>query len=199
MADFDTNDVIRIGAVQKFGNAGAIVNVWHVQMTAGGPLAFAAMSQDIAEYMDALYAYITAYTKTTQVADHISIKNETQSTVWGNIAWGTYTGGTDAGDATALQVALLAFARTSLSRVQIRKYLGVSTETQSGGGVWLASYRGAAENMMAYHIVGQTMTNGAVLRGCAYRPLDGRVTFALSASTSEIPVIQRRRRSGRGG
>lgn len=122
----------------------------------------------------------------------------TQNTVWGNIAWDAYAGGTLAEQSTSLQVALLGFGRTAISRVQLRKYFGVFTERDMTSGAWLANVRGACDDLMVDHVQEQVMAGGLALQGCAYRLSDGRVTLATSVSTSEQPVIQRRRRRGRG-
>lgn len=198
MADFDTGDVVRLGMVQKTTIAGDIVSVANVQITAGGGLAFAAASQDLQEWADTLWATVAADISNTQTADHISIKNMSQDTVWGNIAWNAYSGGTDVADPTAPQVALLVWGRTNRSRVQLRKYLGVFTEPDMTSGEWSAGVRSLAQNFIDYLITGHTMTNGMVLRGCAYRESDARVTFAVTGTTTANPVIQRRRRSGAG-
>lgn len=198
MADFDTNDVVRLGCVMKFDGLYDIVNVLHVQITAGGGLAFAQATLDFQQYTDALYDTIDQLQSQLVTDDRISIANRTQNTVFGAIAWDAYVGGTLAQDPTPLQVALLAFGRTSVSRVQIRKYLGVFCEPNMTVGLWDAAARAAADAFMVYHVAGQTMDEGLVLRGCAYRHVTPRVVFAQSVSTSQVPVIQRRRRVGRG-
>ncbi len=198
MADFDTGDVVRLGCVQKLDGLHDIVNVLHVQITAGGGLTFAAAALDFQEYCSALFTLIDLVVVDNVTADHISVKNVTQSTVWGNIAWGTYTGGQNIQDPLHSQVALLAYGRTHLSIVQISKYLALMSDVEILGGVWTVTARVAAQAFIDYHIVGQLMAGGLILQGCAYRPLPVRVVFATSGTTSEVPVIQRRRRLGRG-
>jgi hypothetical protein len=198
MADFDTGDIVRLAAVQKYATVTDIVGVLHLKINAGGGLAFAAAAQDFVEYCDALYDTIKTLVPTNQIDDHISIQNITQDQVWGNVAWGTYTGGTSAGIPCAAQTALLVWGRTSLSRVQIRKYLGVITQPNLVSGVWTAGSRAIAQNFINYHIVAQTMTNGLVLQGGAYSPTLARFTTAVSGTTSQVPCTVRRRRIGRG-
>lgn len=198
MADFDTGDVVRLGLVQKFKVVWDIVNVIHVQITAGGGLAFAAAAQDFQEFADAIAATIASIVTDDQLPDYISVKNITQDTVWGNIAWNLYAGGASATDPLAAQLSLLVFGRTQISRVQLRKYLGVFTEGQLTEGVWSAGTRSLGQAYVDYLVAGHTMGNGSVLRGCAYNPTLDRVTFALTGATSEAPVVQRRRRVGRG-
>lgn len=198
MADFDNGDVVRLGAQFLMNATDTIVNVWHVQIESGAPMAFPAAAQDFQDYMGFLYASMMSYYVTTFLSDRISVKNETQNTVWGSIAFGTPLAGTSVGDETAQQTALLGWGRTSLSRVQIRKYWGPFTETDMSNGLWLSGIRAAILGRMDYHIVGQTMGNGLKLIGVAYNKTLARATVALSSTTSPVPVVQRRRRQGRG-
>jgi hypothetical protein len=198
MADFDPGDVIRLGCVQKVATLYDVVNVLHVVHQGLGSHTIAQMTADIQEYTDVLFGKIVSYVTNAQTASSISVKNMTQNKVWGNIAWGSYAGGGNASERTPYQVALLAYGRTTTPRVQIRKYLGVFAEVDCVAGLWAAGIRNACQQFIDYHIVPAALTNGAILQGCAYRPSDGRVTLALSGATSEVPVIQRRRRQGRG-
>jgi len=198
MADFNVGDVVRLGVVLKYDLLYDIVNTWHFQITAGPGWTASAAYTSIQAYVDALYTYLTTYMSNRVTADHIQVKNMTQDTIWGAIAFGSWTGGSGAGDPTALQVALLGYGRTQISRVQIRKYLGVFTESDMTLGLWSGSLRGAADNMMSYHVNQQTLTGTMSVKGCAYNPTIPRVTFATSVNTSGAPVVQRRRRVGRG-
>lgn len=198
MSDFDTGDVVRLGCVLKFNSLFDIVNVLHVKIVSGGGLAFAAFTLDVQEYCDALYANISGRLSDLVTDDRISIKNVTQSTVWGAIAWDAFAGGINAGEPTALQTACLAWGRTSISRVQIRKYLGPFTEADLADALWNSTARAAAQNYIDYHIVENLMGEGSVLQGVAYSPSLARATVALTGATSEVPVTQRRRRQGRG-
>lgn len=198
MADFDTGDIVRLGAVQKYAGVSDIVGVLHLRINAGGGLAFAQASLDFQEYCDTLYALFEAQVSVLQLPEHISVQNVTQSTVWGNIAWDAYDGGTSAADVLAAQTAMLVWGRTAISRVQIRKYLGVLTEPFLTTGAWTAAARAAGLNFINYHIAAQAMTEGLVLQGVAWSPSLSRATTAVSGTTSPIPVTQRRRRTGRG-
>lgn len=198
MADFENGDVVRLGAGWLNNTTDAIVNVWTVQINSGGPLAFAAASQDFQDYLHTLYAGILPIYPTTMLSDRITVKNETQATVWGAIAWKTPLGGAGVTDPLAQQTALLGWGRTQISRVQIRKYFGPFTEAALSLGLWTAGVRALCQTMMDYHIVANAQPNGLVLQGVAYNPLLSRATTALSATTTDVPVVQRRRRRGRG-
>lgn len=198
MTDFLSGDIVRLGAVMRYNSTDDIVGVWHARIESGGPMAFAAAAQDFAEYIDDLYRSLVSYYSTVVVGDHISIKNMTKDEVWGNIAWGPAFTGTNVSDRLPLQVALLAWGRTAKSRVQIRKYFGPFTEVDQTAGAWAAGIQSAVAARMAYHIASQTMTNGLELRGVAYNRTLGTYTYAIGATATTNPVVQRRRRQGRG-
>lgn len=198
MADFENNDVISLSARLEYSGGFSVVNVWYVQLDSGGPTSLAGISAAIQAYMDTLYGYLTAYFPDEVTPVSIGVRNETQSTVFGAIAWGSWAGGTATQQVTALGVALLAFARTYVPRVQIRKYMGPFTENDIYEGEWAATIRGAAENMMADHI-SQNNPQGTIFwTGVAYNRTLGTVTHGQTATTSEEPAYQRRRKRGRG-
>lgn len=198
MADFDTNDIIRIGAVMEFKTAHAIANVWTAKITSGGGVDYAAMYAKAADYMDILYAHIAAELSDEVLPDYLTLANITQSTVGGAFAWDTFAGGTNVNDPTAAQVAVMAYARTAVPRVQIRKYLGVFTIAHMSNGLWTTAVRTACDDMMGDFITSNDIGGGTLVTGVAYNAALARVTEGRSPHTSQAPVIQRRRREGRG-
>lgn len=198
MADFDNNDVVRLGAQFLMNGTEVIANVWHVQITSGAPMAFAAAAQDFQEYIHYLYNPLLTWYSTDFESDRISVKNETQDTVWGAIAFQSTLTGTNLGDNTAQQVALLGWGRTPLSRVQIRKYWGPFTESSITAGLWTSGIRSDIQSRMDYHIGSHAMGNGLTLLGVAFNKALARATAAITATTTATPVVQRRRRVGRG-
>lgn len=198
MADFDNGDIIRIAAVLRHNSADDMVNVWHARIEAGGPMAFAAAALDFAEYVETLYRPIVAYYSIVTVGDHISVKNMTQSTVWAAFAWNPAFTGSSGADRLPTQVAVLAWGRTQKSRVQIRKYMGPFTENNQVGGSWDGAIQSAMASVMSVHIGTQTMTNGLQLKGVAYNRTAGTYEYAVGATATTNPVVQRRRRRGRG-
>lgn len=198
MADFDTGDIVRLGAAMLSYTSDAVVNVFNVRIEAGGGLGFAAAGQDFQEYVELLFRPLVAYYQTELVGDHISVKNETQDTVWGSIAWNPSFTGTSVVAPVPSQLAILAWGRTAKSRVQLRKYLGPWATGNLAEGLWTAGTQSAAAALMADHISLNVMTNGLELRGVAYNRTAGTYEYALSATASITPVVQRRRRRGRG-
>lgn len=198
MADFETGDVIRLGVAFLMDTSDAIVNVFHVRIESGGPLAFAAAAEDLQEYIHYIYNPMMGSYATGLESDRISVKNETQETVWGAIAFQDPLSGSGGGNYTPLQVALLGYARTPISRVQIRKYWGPFLETAVTLGLWASGLRATCQTAMDYHIAEHTMGNGLELLGVAYSKSLDRAVEAYSSTTAEVPVVQRRRRKGRG-
>lgn len=198
MADFDNGDIVRLGASFLMRTTDVIVNVFNVIIDSGAPMAFAAAAQDFQQYIHFMYDPLMTWYSNQFTSDRISVKNETQATVWGSIAFQAPLVGTNLGDETSQQVALLGWGRTSLSRVQIRKYWGPFTESSLTAGLWLSAIRADILGRMDYHILPQVLGNGLQLTGVAYSTTLLRATVALSATTAEVPVVQRRRRRGTG-
>jgi hypothetical protein len=182
----------------KFDTQHSIVNVWTVNVDAGGPATFASWQTAIQNYTAALYTYMNSYLVNNLVVDSIGVQNLTQGLVFGSMSWSGWGGGAATGDSLPLGCALLVFGRTLVPRVQIRKYLGVIGEVEATDGVWSGTVRGAAENMMTYHITQQTPDTGKQLTGIAYNPTTLAKTYATSVSSSGEVAYQRRRRRGRG-
>ena len=199
VADFENGDVIRLGAAWRVDGADAMVNVFHARIEDGGPAAFASAAEDFQDYIHYIYNPTLAQYPDVVASDRISVKNETQNTVWGAIAFASPLVGTGVGDLVALQVALLGYARTPISRVQIRKYWGPFLKGSMLDGLWLSAIRTVFQAAMDYHIAPHVMPNGLELLGVAYSKALARATEAYSATTSETPVVQRRRRKGTGG
>lgn len=198
MADFDSLDVFKVGAVMKFKGVHDVVNVWTAQLTTGGGVDYAAMYGYVADYMDILYPNITSVLSNEMDVDYLTLSNLTQDTVGGAFAWGTFAGGTHVGQPVAAQLAVLAYARTRVPRVQIRKYLGVFTEDNLTNGLWVSAVTTPCSDMMADFITAQAIGGGLEATGCAYNAVGPRVTFGQSPHISIAPVVQRRRREGRG-
>lgn len=198
MADFEIGDIVRLGAAFLVDNTDAIVNVFHVKVLSGAPMAFAAAATAFQDYIGYIYGGTLGSYPTGFQSDRISVKNETQNTVWGSIAFGVPLVGTHVGDMTALQVALLSWARTPISRVQLRKYWGPFTEANMTAGLWLSGLRAIFQAAMDYHIQAHAMPNGLELIGVAYNKLLDRAIEAYSSTTAAVPVVQRRRRKGTG-
>lgn len=198
MADFETGDVVRLGASFLLDVSDVIVNVFHAKIVDGGPMAFAAAAQDFQDYIHYIYNPTMGQYSNVFASDRISVKNETQNTVWGSIAFASSLVGAETGDRMNAQTALLSYARTPLSRVQIRKYWGPFTKVDLLNGLWISSIRATFQTAMDYHIAPHVMPNGLELLGVAYNKLLGRATEAYSSTTAQVPVIQRRRRTGTG-
>lgn len=198
MAEVETGDILRVAAVLEALGSDAIVNVWHMKVISGGGVTLVSAATDMAEYMDDLYGYVTTQLSDEVLPDHLEMHNVTQGLTYGSFAWGSWAGGTNTSGITNTQLALLAFARTSIPRVQIRKYMGVFTQPQVVDSEWVASTRSACGNMMAHHITSQTLSVSLTVKGVAYNYALERATEAVSYATSKAPVTQRRRRIGTG-
>lgn len=198
MSDIESGDVLRLGCSLSYENVHEIANVYHCLVTGGADKTFTEIVDDIQEYCDGLVQDLDTLFNTNILADKISVANVTQGLVFGAIDWGVFTQGGSAADPTAVGVCCLAYARTYVPRVQIRKYYGVFGETQMTDGVWAATVRDACATAMAYHITPQTLTDGLILLGVAYNRNLLSYTLGQSVVTAAEPTYQRRRRRGRG-
>lgn len=198
MAEIDNGDVLRIGCAWIYDSSYEITNVYHTLVTAGGAKDFVDIIDDVQEYVDALYTNMDTMIVNDQVVDRISIANVTQDLIFGSINYGVLAAGGSAGAPTAAGVAVLAWARTQKSRVQIRKYLGVCSTAQMVDGAWGGPIQSAAYDDMLYHIDANVLTDGLTLMGVAWNRTLLTYTVATGVATAGEPAYQRRRKRGRG-
>lgn len=198
MADINDGDVIRIAGVMQLDLVHEITNVWHVLVEAGGPMTFAAATSDFQEYMDLMFFDLDTRITDHQTVDRLEIQNVTTLDVFGSVDWGTFAAGGSAADHVALGVCAFAWGRTRTPRVQIRKYMGVFTETDIIDGVWQAALVADMQTMMDDHITSNTMSGGLELKGVAWNRDTSTYTEATSAAVAPEAAYQRRRKRGRG-
>jgi hypothetical protein len=198
MADVETGDILRLGALLDFEGVYDIVNVWHVKVTEGGGIDWATATLRIQSYLDMLYDEIKASLSEAVGTGAISVANVTQSTTLGSIPWSPTWAGTGAGDYTAPGVCLFAWGRTLTPRVQIRKYFGVFPEGALTDGVFITAPRVAVQALMDIHIEDTFIAAGTNFQGVAYNRTLLTHKTAVSADTSAEPAYQRRRKRGRG-
>lgn len=198
MADFETDDIIRIGAVLRYDNTEDIVNVYHVKLTDGGPVTWETIDSTLQAYMDSAVATIDTEWSTLITAGELQVSNVTQQTVFGAIDWNTFAQGGAAGEPTAAGVACFGFARTRVPRVQIRKYFGVFPQSSMVDGLWDAGVLAAVEDVLEYHIQEQSMGGGLFLQGVAYNRTERTSEEGVTVAVRAEPAYQRRRKRGVG-
>lgn len=198
MADVDNGDVLRIGATMSFETTFEITNVWHALVTAGGGIGYAAAALDAQAYMASIYALLQPKLVNTQTTDFLTLSNPTKGTTFGAIAWAAPITGAQPGDCTAPGVCGFAWARTLVPRVQIRKYFGVFAEIDMQAGVWSSTLRSAMNAAMNVHIGLYTGGPALSLQGVAFNRTTKTAVVPLTATTSNEPAYQRRRKRGRG-
>ncbi len=198
MADVENGDILRIGATWQFEGAYEVTNVWHALVQAGGGIGYAEAALDIQDYMEDIYELVEPKLSDEMLTDFLTLSNVTQVTTFGAMAWQLALQGDVTTEVTAPGVTCLAWARTLKPRVQIRKYWGVFCEVDMQDGLWSSSLRAACLSAMVVHIQPYSAGPALTLQGVAYnRTLDTHV-LPLSATTSQEPSYQRRRRRGRG-
>lgn len=198
MADFDQNDIIRIGAVMTFDTDWDVVNVYHVRNNTVAGVPWATMAGKIQDYMDAVMDTMDTELSNKMAASELQVSNVTQSTVFGAIAWGVFAGGTVGGDQTASGVCCFGFIRTRTPRVQMRKYYGVFPEEAMVGGTWDAGVTGAVGDALDYHMASQDLGDDVLLQGVAYNRTLLTVATGITVAVRSEPGYQRRRKRGVG-
>ncbi len=198
MADFETGDIIRIGATMLFDESYEVTNVYHVRLNGGGPLSWEEIDADIQDYMDGIMTTLDTELSLLMDADRLSVSNVTQSTVFGAMPWGAFAQGGASGQAMPPGVCCFVFARTRTPRVQLRKYYGVFPYSAYVDGEWDAGVAAACGDSMDYHIAEQTMTLGSELQGVAYNRTLLTWAYGVSVATRGRAAYQRRRKRGVG-
>lgn len=192
-------NIVRVAAKMTVAGIADCLNVYHVvcqQGTSGGT--DAAYRLAIQEYIAALYATIAAVTSNAVTSVVLELFNESTDNPEAPLAWTPAFAGGDAGQLLPSGVAGFVWLRTNVSRVQGRKYLPPSTETQNGVGAWVAGYQAAAAAFGAFLLVAFTASNGAVIQYGVFRPIPGSLAFPTSAGVASDARYQRRRRAGVG-
>lgn len=198
MADIEVGDILRIGATLTLNTLFEVTNVFHVRVTAGAPLGYAAASSDIQEYMDEIYDNIKTYLSDEVATSYLTLANLTQATTFGAFAWSPTWSGVASDSQTAAGVSAFSWARTLKPRVQIRKYWGVFTEAAVDAGNFTTTVRVACSNALTDHIQSFAGSAGLTVLGVAYNRTLETTTDAISTDTSGEPGYQRRRKRGRG-
>lgn len=198
MADVDTGDIIRVGALLDFEGVYDVVNVWHGLVTAGGGVSWASMVSRLQAWMNNTYAPLKSVLSDAMGTGALQVSNQTQGTTLGSIPWLPTWAGADTSEVGVPGVALFAWGRTLQPRVQIRKYFGVFGEGQLLDGFFITAARTGAQGAMDYHIADQTVGGGTSMQGVAYNRTLRTFTLAISADTQAEPAYQRRRKRGRG-
>lgn len=198
MSDFDSGDILRLGALLIYDGLYDIVNVWHVRAGATSGQDWAAVTTMVQAWLDGVYDEMKATLSDEIATGSVSVANVTQDTTLGSILWSPTWGGADAGDPTAAGVCAFAWGRTHKPRVQIRKYFGVFGKANVVVGSWSAAVQVDVEAAMTYAITTRSSGQFTDIQAVAYNRLLASYETAYSVESSAEPAYQRRRKRGRG-
>lgn len=134
MAAIDVGDVLEAVIKGKFLSTDDIVSVFQTKITdeQGGTAAEGLIFID--EWFTALVTSLVAEFSNAYSVPEILVTNLTQDSFIGQLT--PAFAGTNVADATSPQICALVMARTGVTSVQGRKYLGVFTEEDVDGGTW---------------------------------------------------------------
>lgn len=191
-------DVLRIAAGFTYLAGGdEQVNTYFFELLSGGPMLDANALIDAGEMMERLYTHVLATQPITLKYNTLAVKNVTQDLLLGTIPWPTLIQGTGTGVAVSSQVAQLIFGRTSVPRVQMRKYVVGLQEEDVSNSLLTGAQITALTNMALELVAFQFPTNGNWVP-IAYNAVLDRRTRPVSAGVSLSTRTQRRRTLGRG-
>lgn len=192
------NDVIRVTAVMT-GPNGEIANVYEFRAN----LVLAGNDNDVmddmAAKMEEVYTPLKSYMGPDVGFSEIRGYNVTQGYPMPIKTWPTFTNGTYSGNSGAAAIALLGLLRTGIKRVVGRKFFGgIGRNVIDTGGSVISGATAAVATALG-SLVGSFIAAGTLntyLPGVLSK--SGIFWGFIEGIASSNPVVQRRRRYGRG-
>lgn len=193
------NDIIEIAARAEFEGVEDVVNVYQFQYQGAAACTDYETILDLSNRLDSLYGGIISHQSNTLVYRDLSFRNLTQGTILGLTPWPTRTVGGAASSNLAPGVAAVINAVTQVSRVILRKYLGGFTVLGLDSNGSFTSGLTAAiltfgSNLIAPYVGGGTRN----WQYGYFSPKTSGFEIPTSATVTDIPGYQRRRKQGRG-
>lgn len=198
MADFDSGDVLRLGAGLIYDGLYDVVNVWHVRAGATSGQNWAAVEAMVQDWLDGVYADLKTPLSDEIGTGQVSVANVTQDTTLGTILWSPTWAGANGSEPTAAGVCAFAWGRTHKPRVQLRKYFGVFCEINVVDGSWSTGVQDDVEAALTYAITPRSIDQFTEVQAVVYNRTLGTYELAYSVASAAEPAYQRRRKRGRG-
>ena len=191
-------DILEITCRGEFNGVEDVVNVYQYRYTGASVAADADVISDFETEMESLYTPFVPDQMPTYEYRDITIRNLTQSVIMSVGAWPTLTDGTSAGKANPPGIAGLINMATTIVKVVLRKYLGGFAQSiVDDDGTFTTAFTAKLLVFGLQLILGFSVT----VRGYDYGHLSPKTTnfeVPTSASVTDIPAYQRRRKQGRG-
>lgn len=191
-------DVIRASARMEFEGVDDVVNVYEFMLTSGPSLDDSQTATSILNVLETIYTPLIGTQNNQYAYRDVRLENVTQSTLLGVFAWPTLTTGASITGNLPPGVSGLINLGTDVAKVILRKYLGgfIQSNLDTDGTFTsaLVAVLVAVANILLSPITegGNTWDYGYISSKTLLfeRP--------VSATITDIPAYQRRRKQGRG-
>lgn len=192
------DDVVEVAARMEFNGTDDVVNVFQFQKVDAIPTVDADGVDDLINILEVFYTLINAVFTTLLLYRDLRVTNVTQSIVLGTFPWPNLVAGLDANDPTPPGVSALINWNTGVARVSPRKYLGVLAEDSvQAQAVWEPGVV-AVLALMGANLIGTLSKPNSDWQYGFLSPKTLSFEPVISATVSNIPAYQRRRKQGRG-
>jgi len=193
------NDVIEVAARAEFEGVEDTVNVYQFQYT--GPAACTDFETilDLSNRLDGLYAPFASAQSTSYLYRDLTFRNITQSTLLGVTPWPARTAGSSASNNLPPGVAVVVNAGTSIARVILRKFIGGFTAAVlDPNGTFTSAITSLVVTFASTLISPYTGGGTRTWQYGYFSPKAAGFVIPTSATVTDIPGYQRRRKQGRG-
>lgn len=196
----NNQDVIKVTARMRWADAVDVQNVFTAVLASGTYVTDDEAKDDLAEWVDDMYAIVDDVLPTNLVFDDLDFFNLTQDEPLGTLSWPTMTTGqAGTNEIAASGVAAVLTAFTSIVRVHGRKYFGPIAETFIDGGYLNSTVIAGMASVIALWITPFTGgTSGETWAPGVWRRLTSGFAAFRDGVVRNVPGYQRRRKAGVG-
>jgi len=198
MADINVDDELRVTAVMNTVDLSVVQNVYTAKVTVVGALPVIDVLDRIVTILELIHAIIKGLQ--TQKTKYINVEffNITQNIPLATRAWDTITEGEDVGNDLAHMTAAMFSLGVDKPKVNGRKfYGGISTVSLDQDGLWTTSTVIDLAAASLLFLSDQSFGGTTIQWGIRTGVVPAFIQFK-SATTTNIPASQRRRRQGVG-
>lgn len=190
--------VVEASTRQEFNGVEDVVNAWQFRLVTGAPLTEEQGADEILEILEILYEILQTFITTVTIYRDVRMLNQTDDILMGIHNWPTLIAGENSNGPVPPGVAGMINLSTVVPNVTLRKYFGVFAETSLGSdGTWDSGQITALGDVATALLAPLEATNSIWEYGYTSPKTLGWVA-PISASLTDVPAYQRRRKQGRG-
>ena len=192
------NDVVEIAARAEFRGVEDVVNVYQFQLTSATPMADGVAMIQLGGHINAMYLNAVAYQTSDFLYRDLTYRNITTGLLMGVTPWPSVVSGTAGATNNPPGIAGVINMATTVARVILRKYIGGLTSTLiDADGTFSASVQ-AMLLVIGNYLIGGLSSGGDTWEYGHLSPKTLGFEVPASATATDIPGYQRRRKQGRG-